>query len=148
MNVVFPHPTSTNQCWPRISDARWGGGGELLAAICGLEWSVKVWLGEQRQLHKSPSNTLSFLLLRILSKGSKVGLPTQADLQILKPPSHSFRVFILFSNLFWIFKLGLFTLNFGVELDISLAKYREVEGPDVGSMYTGIFTCTLDGFLF
>lgn len=61
-------------------------------------------------------------------------LPTQprsADSQKHQPP---FRVFILFSNLFQIFKLTIFTLNSRVELDM-LYQNREAEGLDVSSMY-------------
>lgn len=72
----------------------------------------------------------------------KVGTSTVKSADSLAVHQPQFGVFILFSNLFQIFKLAICALNFGAELAIAYAKHGRLQGPDVN------FPCTLNGFPF
>lgn len=119
-----------------------------MAAVDGLE---EEWKSRQGSRHGA-RNTRQHSLVPPLSADSEqwfqVGTSTVLSADSLAKHQPQFRVFIFFSNLFQIFKLAIWTLNFGAELAVSYAKHGRPQGSDEGSIYMIVFTCTLNGFLF
>lgn len=141
----LPHPTSPQQCWP-IPDGTWGR--HLLAAVDGLQEEWKPRQGSIGGASNAPWHPLVPPTSADSERRFKVGTSTVKSADSLAKHQPQFRVFILFSNLFQIFKLAICTLTFGAELAISCAKHGRLQGPDEGRTYTVIFTYTLNGFLF